>query len=300
MLDKKIDYFITAVEEGSFSAAARKLILSQSTLSQQIAILEEDLGVMLFDRSGYRPVLTRAGRTFYEGCLKIRNQCTSLKEAVRKTDERIIRIGFTGTSENKEIMGLIRKFKQTHPLVSFTFQEGSFNRCVEKLIAREVDLTFGIDAELEHYSQIASYPLFDCPSCIICSFDHPLALKEQVAMEDLAGEEFILLSSKFGKNFHHAVQGSFKADAFMPIIREEVDTFDELIFHVSIGEGISIVSRNVVPEHDVKAVDLVGSHHRSSYELGCLKDESNETILRFVEETRAYFQKRGALCSCVK
>ena len=54
---------MTAVEEGSFSAAARKLYLSQSALPQQISIMENELGVKLFDRKGYRPALTEAGIT---------------------------------------------------------------------------------------------------------------------------------------------------------------------------------------------------------------------------------------------
>ena len=58
MLDKKIEFFIATVETGSFSGAARKLMLSQSAVSQQINLLEEELAVKLFDRSNYRPRLT--------------------------------------------------------------------------------------------------------------------------------------------------------------------------------------------------------------------------------------------------
>lgn len=64
MLDKKIEYFIIAAEEGLFSAAARKLYLSQANLSKQITQLEIEMGVTLFDRDGYRPILTDAGEYF--------------------------------------------------------------------------------------------------------------------------------------------------------------------------------------------------------------------------------------------
>lgn len=61
MLDKKIILFLKVVETGSFSAAARELYMSQPALSKQIFKLEQQAGVPLFDRSGYRVALTAAG-----------------------------------------------------------------------------------------------------------------------------------------------------------------------------------------------------------------------------------------------
>ena len=147
MLDKKIEYFMCTVQEGSFSAAARKLLLSQPALSQQISLLEQSLGVQLFDREGYRPVLTRPGRMFYEGCMKIWKQCEALELTVRDAENRVIRIGFTGANTNRELFELVRMFKHTHPNVSFTFLESSVNGCAAKLLRHDIDLSFGIDSE---------------------------------------------------------------------------------------------------------------------------------------------------------
>ena len=82
MLDKKIEYFITVVQEGSFSAASRKLFLSQANLSKQVSLLETELGVKLFDREGYRPVLTGIGEIFYREAVKIREQCLWLQNQI--------------------------------------------------------------------------------------------------------------------------------------------------------------------------------------------------------------------------
>ena len=54
MLDRKIEYFIEVVEKGSFSSSARSFLLSQSAVSQQIALLENELNIQLFDRTGYK------------------------------------------------------------------------------------------------------------------------------------------------------------------------------------------------------------------------------------------------------
>ena len=71
MLDKKVYYFITVVEEKSFSKAAQKMYLSQPNLSRQVKLLEEELGVKLLNRDGYRPVLTSAGEYYFNEIKKV-------------------------------------------------------------------------------------------------------------------------------------------------------------------------------------------------------------------------------------
>ena len=65
-------YFITVVEEGGFSTASKKFYLSQSAISQQIANLEKELNLELFDRHNYHPVLTKEGEQFYQLCLSLK------------------------------------------------------------------------------------------------------------------------------------------------------------------------------------------------------------------------------------
>ena len=61
MLDKKVRFFLKVADTGSFSAAARALYITQPALSKQMTRLEEEIGVRLFDRSGYRAELTEEG-----------------------------------------------------------------------------------------------------------------------------------------------------------------------------------------------------------------------------------------------
>lgn len=68
MFQQRIYFFMSVVEEGSFSSAAKKHYLSQSAISQQMGKLEEETGFKIFDRSSYRPKLTEAGKYYYEQC----------------------------------------------------------------------------------------------------------------------------------------------------------------------------------------------------------------------------------------
>ncbi|MGD9473793.1 MAG: LysR family transcriptional regulator, partial [Eubacteriaceae bacterium] len=63
---RKLEYFIAAVECGSFTKAAQQCFISQTAMSQQIAAMEQELDLLLFDRSSYRPTLTQSGKAFYE------------------------------------------------------------------------------------------------------------------------------------------------------------------------------------------------------------------------------------------
>lgn len=82
MLEQRVMYFITVIEEGSFSAAARKLYLSQPALSKQISVLEKELNIQLLDRSGYRPVLTKAGTIYYEKVKELKKQYDELLDYI--------------------------------------------------------------------------------------------------------------------------------------------------------------------------------------------------------------------------
>lgn len=83
LLDQKILYFLKVVEAGSFSGAARALYLSQPALSKQMAKLEQELGFPLFNRSGYRPVLTAKGQLFYQACIRLDRQCREMLDQLR-------------------------------------------------------------------------------------------------------------------------------------------------------------------------------------------------------------------------
>ena len=71
MFKQYIYYFISVVEQGNFSAAAKKHYLSQSAISQQITKLEHELGFKLFDRQNYVPILTKEGEQYYKLCKQL-------------------------------------------------------------------------------------------------------------------------------------------------------------------------------------------------------------------------------------
>lgn len=288
MLDKKVRFFLKVADTGSFSAAARALYITQPALSKQMTRLEEEIGVRLFDRSGYRAELTEEGKIFYQECVKLERKCQSVIRQLHERAGSTIRVGFTGSFENREILTLLNHFKQKEQ-VSVTFVKNSFEECLTDLLDDRVDVSFGIESTYKFSSEIEYEFLHSYEMCVITSFDHPLAKRKEIDVKEIRNENLICLSRKFGKGFYRDFMESFERDRISPNVRKEVDTLDELIFNVSVGEGIAIVSKNVVREEEVRILDLKNSHHSSNYVIAYKKELKNLEIQKLIQETLSYF-----------
>ena len=290
ILDKKIVYFLMVVEEGSFSAAARQLFLSQPALSKQMGRLEEELGFALFDRSGYRPLLTEKGQVFYRECVKLDQTCRELLAQVKQHDPLPVNIGFTGSFENREILSFLQQYRGRRG-IAVNFLRGDFEQCLNDLVQGRTDVSFGIDSTFRYTPAVEYHILHPYEMCVITAPAHPLANRQSLSIQEIGGERFICLSSRFGRGFYRDFMAAFAKDGVIPAVVKEVDSFDELVFSVSLGEGISITSPHVVGE-EIRAIPLKGSHHHSNYVIAHRKGEARPEVVRLVEAAKEYFRLR--------
>lgn len=289
LLDQKILYFLKVVETGSFSGAARALYLSQPALSKQMAKLEQELGFSLFNRSGYRPVLTAKGQLFYQACIRLDRQCQEMLDQLRQLDPPVVNLGFTGSFENREILAFLQEY-QTQQGIRLNFVQGDFEQCLHDLLRGKVEVSLGIESTYRYSSGVEYEILHSYEMCVLTSCSHPLAQRSQVDIREIAGEGFLCLSPRFGKGFYKDYMAAFAKDRIVPRIVKEVDSFDELVFSVSLGEGIAIASKNVAGE-EVRAIPLQGSHHASNYVIACRKQESREEVRQLMAAAKAHFQR---------
>lgn len=289
LLDQKILYFLKVVETGSFSGAARALYLSQPALSKQMAKLEQELGFPLFNRSGYRPVLTAKGQLFYQACIRLDRQCREMLDQLRQLDPPVVNLGFTGSFENREILAFLQEY-QTQQGIRLNFVQGDFEQCLHDLLQGKVEVSLGIESTYRYSPGVEYEILHSYEICVLTSFAHPLAQRSQVEIREIAGEGFLCLSSRFGKGFYKDYMAAFAKDHILPRIVKEVDSFDELVFSVSLGEGIAIASKNVAGE-EVRAIPLLGSHHASNYVIACRKQDSREEVRQLMAAAKAHFQR---------
>lgn len=283
MLDKRYKYFLAAATQGSFQKAASSLYISQPALSKQIAQLEAELGCQLFDRSGYRPVLTEKGRYLYTELQRIQKECDEVLMHLKETQKRNLKVGITGAFENRKLMKIISQSKEILDPVEFTFIKGTFQQCLDRLKSHQIDFCIGIDSMFSNIPGIETKPLENCEMCLICSFDHPLANRKTIEGSELNNERWIVLDRNYGSSFYEAFMLSLEQDGIHPAAIKEVHSFDELVFSVSIGEGIAVVSKDVVRPSEVRILDLKDTHHSSSYLLAFSATADN-TVKKTVKD----------------
>ena len=290
MLDRKVQYFITVVEEKSFSKAAKKLFLSQPNLSKQVKLLEEDLGVKLLNREGYRPVLTPVGEYYYHEIKKLQESVEELQEQLKAMEQKEIRIGFTGSFENRRILEAFKEIKSQTGQIRLDFIKCSFEDSSRYLRNKEIDISFGVESNFWRYPEIEYEVLYAYEMCVICSFDHPFAKYDVVMPEMLKDQEMIVLSKKNGIDFYNDFMAACKMDGLILRKKKEVNTFDELVFEVSTGNGVAVVAKEVVREGEVKIVEFKDTHHSSRYVIATLKQNQDKAVKELVDNVKDYFQ----------
>ena len=133
---KQMEYFITIVNEGSISAAAKSLHISQPPLSTQMKLLEEELGVTLFQRGSRSIILTEAGKLFYDrsqGILDMTGAARQELEQMGRGLHGALRLGMISSVETEAIINRITAFRTQHPGVNFCIYEGNTYQLMDKL-----------------------------------------------------------------------------------------------------------------------------------------------------------------------
>ena len=156
---QQMRYFIAVAQNLSFSKAAQQHYVSQTAVSQQIKLLEEELETELFQRTRHSVALTSAGQVFYEYAVRI----TDLAEdAARRTRAAAaecstpLEIGMMSGMENLPILEKLLLFKEQHPAIPLHFHLGDFPTLKKRLQQKKLD--FALQLEL--------VPLEDTPSLL--------------------------------------------------------------------------------------------------------------------------------------
>lgn len=138
-------YFAEVARLSNLTKAASNLNISQSAVSRQIRLLEEELGVQLFKRSSKGLFLTSAGKEFYENAENILRQC---ENAVRKAQNREyvinepLSIAFMDDTFSEEIYMAVKSFKAENPTISISFYNAVRKNIRDLLKRNEIDVAF--------------------------------------------------------------------------------------------------------------------------------------------------------------
>jgi DNA-binding transcriptional LysR family regulator len=142
---KQLEVFVAIAETGSFSKGADRAGITQSTASQHILGLEEELGIRLFDRGRGGALLTEAGKLFLGRAVKILSDCAGSRSAIRRflgMEGVTLRVGASDVSGTWMIPAVLGQFRKGHPSVQLEVIPGNSRSVLRQLIAEEVELGF--------------------------------------------------------------------------------------------------------------------------------------------------------------
>lgn len=224
-------------ETGSFSAAARRMSVSQATVSQQVRDLERALGAELFRRSANDMIPTALCQQIYDTARKIEDGGLRIAEILRRhrtMENGELRVGL---GQPLPGMALIRAFRARFPSVEVKIEMGSWGRIVEAVAEGRVDV--GVLPEPPEEERFRRRKIQSQSVVAIVHPDHPLAGRTMVSCADLAAERLIFRTS--GSSTQRVVDEGFRRAGITPRPSIVMDTRDGVLDAVSHDLGVGFM-----------------------------------------------------------
>lgn len=190
---RSLNTFIQVAESGSFTRAGEKLGYSQPTISVQIKQLESELGIRLFDRIGHTIRLTDKGRDVLPQAQRICHMCQELALDTRqhKEPQGDIRLALADSLCPPWLSRSFARFRERYPLISLKVMTGGTGEMFRLLDHNDVDLVCTLDSHIYDTNYvIASEERVGVH--FVASAAHPFACREEVAVEELLEQPFLL------------------------------------------------------------------------------------------------------------
>ncbi len=190
---RQLRYFVKVAELKNFSGAAKALNITQSTLSQQIRQLEQELGVELLIRDSRHVQLNDMGQAFLPSAQRTLAEATACVDRihdVRQLHSGVLNVGSTFTFSIL-LEDTVLSFNKKYPNIKLNICCYSMEELMEKLKKGEIDVALSYKPS-ENYEDIDSHILFDNHLCVIMKKDHPLANQKTLRFQDLENWKFAL------------------------------------------------------------------------------------------------------------
>ena len=201
MYNPQLETFLYAADAGSFSKAAEQMFITPTAVIKQINLLESTLDIKLFDRTHRGLTLTKAGVSFYKDAkyiIQYSKDSVSRAKNAMKGDDNVIRIGTSPMTPAQALIELWPTVHEQCPEIKFQMIpfENSLENASEILanIGRDLEIVVGLfDEVMLRLRQCAGFELSREPLCCAVSIYHPLASKTRLSIEDLHGENLLIM-----------------------------------------------------------------------------------------------------------
>lgn len=242
---RQLEILRAVAASGSFTSAGEHLNVSQSAVSRQILLLEEELNEQLFLRIGRKIRITPAGSTL----LSLSNR---LFDDIRETRAGILESQHTLNGSLRLVGGmtvclyvfppLLKAFRRAHPGVEVKVSAGATPRILRQLRNGAADLglvTLPVDDP-----SLVSVPVMREELLLVTSPQHPLSRRKQIVPQDLVRQSFVLFEA--GSNSRRTIDEFFVKEQIAPQVVTETENVEIIKALVRIGMGITIIPYQAV------------------------------------------------------
>lgn len=253
---RQLRYFLKVAETLNFSEASRALFITQSTLSQQINKLEQELGLQLFDRNSHTVALTEAGshlRCYARKALIAVDDCSQHLDDLKNMLAGSLNIGVT-FSFNSIAHDAIIDFLRKYPKVKLNVCYKPMSELLAMLKGRQLDIVLAFKPSVPD-ERIESRLLFINHLSAIANESHPLMRQPKVRLDDLA--DYSLALPAHGLQARHALDQLLEARGMKLDASVEINNVNQLLGIVRESNYVTVLSEStIIHESGLKSVRL--------------------------------------------
>lgn len=244
----KLEVFATVVRARSFSQAAKRLLMTQSAISQHIQDLERHLGVSLFDRGPRGVTLTTAGETLHNYTGRILQLIADAEDAIidlNKVEDGQIRIGATPGINAYILPGWIGTFQRRYQNIRVSIQTETTTEIIGAILEQHLSLGV-VEGEFTatDYPALGVLPLREIELFVVIGPDHPCWYREVAPAHALNGQAFV--ARQQGSQTRSWFESILRRNQIEPHIIAEFDNPESIKHAVASGMGITILPEYAV------------------------------------------------------
>ncbi len=242
---RQLRYFLDLVETQHLTRSADRLFVTQSTISHALKLLEDELGVLLFDRLGRNLRLSRSGRSFSTYAARAIQELEAGRMAMADLSNMqagCVKVGVIPTFLSSLIPQVVAEFTSLYPRVDVVIEDLRADMIEKKLLDGELDI--GLAFHPATQPEINSENLFSERMLAVFSKYHPLAKQKRVNLKALAEYQLALLPTSYVTR--RMIDVAFKNAGLNPKVSVQMESIDALISTCVAPHLVTIVPERAV------------------------------------------------------
>lgn len=255
--------FLDAVVRNNLnvSAAAEELYTSQPGVSHQIKLLEDELDIQIFERSGKKlTAISPAGHAILEHVGDLLNSARNIKRAARefsKSNRGRLTIATTHTQAQFILPPILQRFSSQYPQIELRVHQGNPKSMCKLAANNQVDFVIASEV-IDERGELITIPAYRWNRCIVVPPKHALAGIKNISLTDLA--EYPILTYMLGLSGRSQLDKSFQQANLEPRVAFTATDSDVIKTYVRLGMGAGIIAEMACRDEDADLVYIDASH----------------------------------------